>query len=193
MPHSVLRIDSSARTEGSVSRDLTDRVIARLSPDTVVSRDLADGLPLIDNSWIGANMTSADDRNDEQRNLLALSDTLIAELKAADTVVIGVPVYNFGIPAALKAWIDLITRHGVTFNYTETGPAGTLTGKRAILAMASAMTQVGAYDDFVTGYLKHLLGFLGITDIQIVAADQQVLGGEEVLAKAHDQISAVAA
>lgn len=107
MTHAILRIDASARRTGSVSRDLADKIIARFGDDiTVTTRDLANGLPLIDEEWVGANFTPADARSDDQKAKLALSDDLVAELKAADTIVIGLPIYNFGVPAALKAWVD---------------------------------------------------------------------------------------
>ncbi len=193
MSHSILRIDASARREGSVSRDLTDQVIDRFSGATVTTRDLAAGVPLIDEVWVGANFTPADARSDDQRQALALSDTLIAELNAADTIVIGLPVYNFGVPAALKAWVDLVARAGVTFNYTETGPKGALEGKRAILVMASGGVPAGSPVDFATTYMKHMLGFLGITDVEIVAAEALAVDAEAALKAAGDAISALAA
>ncbi len=118
MPHSILRLDASARRDGSVTRDLTSRILARFPQADVTTRDLADGLPLIDAAWVAANFTPEADRDAAQRAALALSDTLIAEVRAADTLVIGLPIYNFGVPATLKAWIDLIARAGVTFRYT---------------------------------------------------------------------------
>ena len=193
MSHSILRIDASARREGSVSRDLTDQVVAKFSGAAVTSRDLATGLPLIDEAWVGANFTPADDRSDDQRETLALSDTLIAELVGADTIVIGLPIYNFGVPAALKAWVDLIARAGVTFNYTETGPKGALEGKRAILVMASGGVPAGSPVDFATTYMKHLLGFIGITDVEIIAAEALAVNPEAALQAANDAIDALAA
>jgi len=193
MSHSILRIDASARREGSVSRDLTDQVVAKFSGAAVTTRDLATGLPLIDEAWVGANFTPADDRSDDQRETLALSDTLIAELVGADTIVIGLPIYNFGVPAALKAWVDLIARAGVTFNYTETGPKGALEGKRAILVMASGGVPAGSPVDFATTYMKHLLGFIGITDVEIIAAEALAVNPEAALQAANDAIDALAA
>ncbi len=88
-------------------------------------------------------------------------------MQAADTLVIGLPIYNFGVPAALKAWVDQVARAGVTFRYTETGPKGLLTGKRAIIAVASGGTEAGSDVDFATGYIRHVLGFIGITDVHL--------------------------
>lgn len=193
MSQTILRIDSSARREGSVSRDLTDRIVARLSaPGTeVVTRDLALGLPLLTDAWIGANFTPAADRTEAQRAELALSDSLIAELQAADTIVIGLPVYNFGLPAALKAWIDLVARAGVTFRYTEAGPEGLLKDKRVILAAASGGTAFGSDIDFATRYLRHVLGFLGLTDVTVIGADRLALDAEAALSAARRAVDSL--
>ena len=193
MTHSILRIDASARREGSVSRDLTDRIVARFGPDAQVTiRDLARGLPLIDEAWVGANFTPADQRSAEQRATLALSDELVAELKAADTIVIGLPIYNFGVPAALKAWVDQVARAGVTFKYSEYGPQGLLEGKRAIVAVASGGTEAGSEIDFATGYIRHVLAFIGITEVDFVTADRLMLDAEGTLKSANAQVDALA-
>ncbi|MHA7850782.1 FMN-dependent NADH-azoreductase [Roseovarius sp.] len=189
MTHSILRIDASARAQGSVTRDLTGRIAARWPAANVRHRDLAaDPLPHLTEDWVSANVTPEANRTAAQGKALALSDSLIDELRAADTLVIGVPVYNFGVPSALKAWIDHIARAGVTFRYTESGPVGLLTGKRAILAMASGGTQAGAAIDFASTYMRHILGFVGITDVTVVAADQLALDADASLARALDQI-----
>ncbi|MBT8413444.1 MAG: NAD(P)H-dependent oxidoreductase [Boseongicola sp.] len=188
MPTNILRIDASARTTGSISRDLNDRIIERFNAngDTqVTTRDLAVPLPLLTEDWIGANFTPVADRSPEQRQTLALSDTLINEIKSADVLVIGLPIYNFGVPAALKAWVDLVARAGVTFQYSETGPKGLLTGKRAIIAVASGGTEMGSDIDFATGYIRHALGFIGISDVVFVAADRMMIDAEATLASAH--------
>lgn len=193
MAQTVLHIDSSARLTASVSRDLTAQVVARLGAKEVIRRDLATALPLLDEAWIGANFTPADQRSDEQKALLAQSDALIAELKAADTIVIGAPIYNFSVPATLKAWIDLVARVGVTFSYSAAGPEGLLKGKRAIVVITSGGTEAGSDIDYASRYLTHVLGFIGITDVEIVAADQQAIDAEASLAKAQTAIAALAA
>lgn len=174
----ILKIDASARKDGSVTRQLADELVTGLlgkhADARVLSRDVSGGLPFLDEEWVGANFTPASDRSAAQKLKLALSDTLVEELKAADTIVLGVPVYNFGIPAALKAWVDLVARAGVTFRYTETGPVGLLDGKKAYVLLASGGTQVGSDIDFASGYVKHVLGFLGITDVTLIAADQMM-------------------
>lgn len=193
MTRTVLHIDSSARIEGSVTRDLSAEIVSRLGADKVVRRDLATPLPLLDGAWVGANFTPADQRTDEQKQLLALSDSLVEELKQADAIVIGSPVYNFSVPSTLKAWIDLVARAGLTFQYTENGPIGLLEGKRAVIVMASGGTQAGSDIDFATTYLRHVLGFIGITDVEVVAADAMSIDAGGALAKAKTQIEALAA
>ena len=194
-PH-VLKIDSSARAEGSISRELGGDIIARLAetgPVDVTERDVSTGLPVVTSDWIGANFTPADDRSEDQRAELDLSDTLVGELTAADVLVIGLPIYNFGLPASLKAWIDLVARAGVTFRYTENGPKGLLEGKRAIIAVASGGTEVGSEIDFATNYLAHVLGFIGITDVTFVTADRMMVDADASLARARGQIADLAA
>lgn len=188
----LLRIDSSATIEGSVTRDLTDRVVATLAPDAVTIRDLAaTPLPQITADWITARTVAEDGRSDAQRAELAVSDNLIGELIEADTLVIGLPVYNFSVPAALKAWIDLVARVGVTFRYTPDGPEGLLKGKRAIIAMASGGTAAGSEIDFASGYLQHFLGFIGITDVTLIAADALAKDPDGTLARAHAAIDSL--
>lgn len=194
-PMTILRVDASMRRDGSDSRALADELIERLTGGradaTVVNRDLADGVSLIDEAWIGANFTDSAERSDAQRELLAQSDLLVSELKAADTVVIATPIYNFGVPGALKAWIDLIARARETFRYSEDGPVGLLGGKKAYIVITSGGTEVGSDIDFASGYLRHVLGFVGIDDVTIIAADRLMFGAEDSLAAARDRIAAV--
>ncbi len=190
----LLRIDSSARTQGSVTRDLTARIAKAHTGAKVIHRDLAQTpVPQITESWVTANFTPAEDRTTAQAETLAFSDELLAELEAADTIVIGLPVYNFAPPAALKAWVDNVARAGRSFRYTADGPEGLLTGKRAILAMASGGTAEGSEIDFASTYMRHILGFIGITDVTTVAADQMALDAEASLAKATKQIESLQA
>lgn len=191
MSSNILRIDASARRTGSVTRDLNDKIVQRFEQagDTIVTtRDLADPLPLLSEDWVGANFTDPTERTEQQRRTLALSDELVAELKAADVLLIGLPIYNFGVPAALKAWVDLVARARETFRYTENGPVGLLDGKRAIVTVASGGTEVGSEIDFATGYLKHVLGFMGITDVVFVRADRMMVDADASLANARGQI-----
>lgn len=190
---SILRIDSSPRKDASVSRDLADRVVARLTPTQVATRDITGGLPAVDEDWIGANFTAAQDRSDAQRAKLAQSDDLVAELQDADVIVISLPIWNFGIPSTLKAWVDQVARAGVTFRYTAEGPVGLLDGKRAVLAIASGGTEVGSEIDFATDYMKHVLGFIGIHDVNVVAADRLMVDADASHAKAEAEIARLAA
>lgn len=193
MTHTVLHIDSSIRAEGSVSRALSQKIVDRFDGATVIRRDLAQGVPLIDGAWIGANFTPAADRSEVQKAALAVSDAMVAELQAADVIVIGTPIYNFSVTAAMKAWIDLVARAGVTFAYSETGPKGLLEGKRAIIAIASGGTPVDSEIDFAGRYIRHIMGFIGITDVEFVKADSLGNGGDAKIAEANAQVATLAA
>lgn len=189
--HNILRIDASARHNGSVTRSLADETmdyLAEAGPVRIHSRNVAAGIPFIDETWVAANFTPVEARNSEQRAKLELSDELIGEINAADTLVIATPIYNFGIPATLKAWVDQIARAGVTFKYTESGPVGLLDNKRAIILVASGGTPVGSDMDFATSYLKFVLGFIGIDDVTIIAADAMGRNAEEKRAQASLEI-----
>jgi len=168
---SILRIDSSARNDGSVSRELSGLLADALAGDagTVTVRDLATHpVPQINGDWVGANFTDPAERSAEQHAHLAGSDVLVSELKAADQIIIGMPVYNFSVPAALKAWIDQIARARETFRYTENGPVGLLENKTAWIVVASGGVPVDSDVDFATPYLRHVLGFVGITDVRVI-------------------------
>ena len=193
MTKTILHIDASARRAGSTTRDLSARIVDHLKPGRIVRRDLASPLPLLTEDWINANFTPVDQRDEVQRDMLALSDELVSELQKADTIVIGLPIYNFSVPAAFKAWIDLVARAGLTFAYAENGPKGLLDGKRAILAIASGGTEVGSEIDFATSYAKHVLGFIGIHDVEVIAADKMALDAEATLANAQKAVLELAA
>jgi FMN-dependent NADH-azoreductase len=172
----ILEVSASGRRTDSVSRMLSQDTIAALESRhgtvAITRRDLADGIGLVDEAWINANFTAEEERTAAQRDRLAASDALVAELKQADVVIIGTPIYNFGIPASLKAWVDMIARARLTFRYTENGPEGLLQGKKAYVVVASGGVPVGSSVDFATPYLRQALSFVGITDVEIVAADQ---------------------
>ena len=194
MSQQILRIDSSMRKNGSYSRALGDRLIAQLksqSLSTVKVRDLADGIPNIDETWIGANFTDIAERTAEQRSVLSCSDALISELKSADTLVIGLPIYNFNVPAAFKAWIDQIARAKITFRYGDNGPEGLLKDKKSYVILSSGGTQLGSNIDYVSDYMHHILGFIGIKDVTII--DSSGIGRNEakVIADAHSVIDGI--
>ncbi|MGL4175895.1 MAG: FMN-dependent NADH-azoreductase [Dermatophilaceae bacterium] len=190
----VLRIDSSARYADSVSRTLTTRLTDRLAADgaEIVERDLGGGVPVVDELSVGAYFTPPHERSPDQVSALATSDELVTELMDADVLVLGVPMYNFTIPASLKAYFDLVARAGVTFDYTETGPVGRLAGKRAVIVISTGGVEVGSSADFTSGYVRQFLGFLGITDVQVVAADL-LLADPARLARAEQHIDTVVA
>ncbi|WP_371395673.1 FMN-dependent NADH-azoreductase [Fretibacter rubidus] len=188
----ILRIDASARQDGSMSRTLADDVINHLSglgAVRVTNRDVAKGLPFVDSAWVDANFTREPKRTEAHKKALELSDSLVDEIADADTLLIGMPIYNFGIPATLKAWVDMTARVGRTFNYTENGPVGKMTGKRAIVVVASGGTKVGSDIDFATPYLTHALGFIGIDDVTFIKADGLGRDAEKTIAAAKAAIA----
>ncbi len=192
-PLRILKVDSSGRGQGSATRALTADVVhaleARHGGIDLVERDLANGVPFVDQDWIDANFTSAEERSDAQRATLAESDRLVAELQAADVVVIGAPIYNFGVPAALKAWVDMVARARLTFRYTPNGPEGLLKGKQAYVVVASGGVGVDSAVDFATPYLRQVLAFIGIDDVVVVNAERINARGEDALDDARVQIA----
>jgi len=189
----VLEISASGRRHDSTSRMLTAELIAALEShyDTidVAHRDLADNVPFVNDAWIAANFTPEETRSTEQRDTLAYSDALVSELRDADVIVIGAPIYNFSIPAVLKAWIDMISRARLTFHYSENGPVGLLQGKKAYIVVASGGVPVGSDYDFATPYLRHALAFVGITDVEFIAAEQLNSKRDESIDAARMQIA----
>jgi len=196
MPDHILQINASARITGSQSRALSEKLVDRLrtAGAQVTQRDIGQTPPpIITEDWVTANFTPEEDRTAQQSEILAPSDRLVAEIEAADTLVIGLPIYNFGVPAAFKAWIDQIARAGRTFKYSASGPVGLLEGKKAYIVIASGGTKAGSEIDFATPYIRHVLGFIGITDAEIIAADQLALDPEATLKAANEAIEQLAA
>jgi FMN-dependent NADH-azoreductase len=194
MTQKILRIDASMRKNGSYSRTLGQRLIAQLKSQTssnVKERDLADGIPFINEAWIEANFTDVAERTAEQRSVLSFSDALISELKNADTVVIGLPIYNFNVPAAFKAWLDQVARVKVTFRYGDNGPEGLLEDKKAYVILSSGGTQLGSDIDYVSDYIHHILGFIGIKDVTIIDSSGIGRNEEKVIADAHAIIDGI--
>ncbi len=184
-PMKILRVDSSAKTENSESRRLTDRIIDGLKTNgkslEVTVRDLNQSLPQVNTAWIEANNTPSDDQTDEHKRTLALSNTLVGEIEAADTLIIGVALYNFSITASLKLWIDLVCRARKTFAYVDGSPKGLMTGKKAIICFASGGTPFESNIDFASGYLRHILGFIGITDVTFISADKHFMDDQSLI------------
>jgi FMN-dependent NADH-azoreductase len=171
----ILQIKSSVFGANGQSSRLADEFVAQHPGAEVVERDLvADPVPHLDGARTSAFFTKPEARSDEQKAVIAYSDTLIDELRRADVIVLGLPMYNFGVPSQLKAWFDHIARAGETFKYTEKGPIGLLTGKKAYVFAARG----GVYGEnhSQTEWLRQILGFVGITDVEFVYAEGLALG-----------------
>lgn len=182
----ILQINTAARSEGANSSKLADAISSRLKvkhPEAVLEvRDLAaNPHPVLDEAALGALFTPADQRTPEQAARVALDDALIAQTQSADVIILGVPMYNFGVPVQLKTWIDAIARAGVTFRYTENGPEGLIKGKKVYLALARGGIYRDTPNDSQVPYLKTVLGFLGMTDIECVYAEGLAMGEETAL------------
>jgi FMN-dependent NADH-azoreductase len=195
----ILQIHSSARADGSHSSRLAHTIVERIRaalPDDVDAaitlRDLGrTPHPELNETALQALFTPAEQRTAEQADRVALDDALIAELQAADVVVLGVPMYNFGVPAQLKNWIDAISRAKVTFQYTARGPEGLLKGKKVYVALTRGGQYRNTPADTQVPYLKTVLSFLGMTDIQFVYAEGLAMGPDaeqQALASARSQI-----
>jgi len=194
--NTLLQIKSSIFSDGGQSSQLADRYVAAWRAANpggkVVVRDLAQQpVPHLDAVRFGAFLSKADERSVEQQGVVDYSDALIDELRNADVIVLGVPMYNFGVPSSLKAYLDHIARAGVTFRYTASGPEGLLTGKRAIVFATRGGLHAGKASDSQTGFLRTFLGFVGITDVQFVYAEGLAISDEHrtgALAQAHASI-----
>jgi FMN-dependent NADH-azoreductase len=190
----ILQINSSARVSGSESTAMADAIVAKLVDGhpgaVVVRRDLAaEPHPVLDQAALSALFTPAGDRTPEQAARVALDDALVAQVQAADVVVLGAPMYNFGMTVQLKGWFDAIARANVTFRYTATGPEGLLRNKKVYVALSrGGMHRDGASDTQVP-HLKTLLGFLGMTDVTFIYSEGHGMGPEAV-AKAREAANA---
>ncbi|MGL4317085.1 MAG: FMN-dependent NADH-azoreductase [Pseudomonas sp.] len=195
----VLVIESSARTEGSVSRQLTADFIGQWQAanpqDSIKVRDLAvEQVPHLDIDLLSGWMKPADQQNDMEKAAAARSNLLTDELVAADVLVLAAPMYNFAIPSTLKSWLDHVLRAGITFKYTETGPQGLLTGKRAYVLTARGGVYSGSALDHQEPYLRQALAFVGIHDVTFIHAEGLNMGAEfleQGLAKAREQLAQV--
>ncbi|MDM7860759.1 NAD(P)H-dependent oxidoreductase [Alteromonas sp. ASW11-36] len=178
----VLAITSSLQTGAGNSTKLVDIYLDKLATTTttnVVRRDLAaTDIPHLTDSEMAAWAVEPTARNDEQQQLAQLSEDIIAEVQTADEIVLGVPMYNFGIPSALKAWIDRLARAGITFTYTENGPQGLLNGKKVTILAARGGMYAGTALDTQTEYLRNFWAFLGVTDVEFVYAEGLAMGEE---------------
>ena len=192
--NNIIHLDSSIRGENSVSRQLTAQVVKHINQgqEATTYIDLAQQkLPALDGFTVGSFFTPEEHRNAEQQAITTISDNLIAQLKAADVIVIGAPMYNFTIPTQLKTYFDLVARAGLTFKYTDTGPKGLLENKTAYLVVSSGGDYRGQPRDFVTPYVKLMLGFIGITDVRLITAAGTAMDKVAALASAQETISAL--
>ncbi|ERH66929.1 azoreductase [Pantoea dispersa EGD-AAK13] len=190
----VLVLKSSILAGYSQSNQLADFYAdeARAKGDEVTVRDLAaQPIPVLDGELVGALRPSDAPLSPRQQDALALSDELIAELQAHDTVVIAAPMYNFNIPTQLKNYFDLIARAGVTFRYTEAGPEGLVKGKRAVILSSRGGIHKDTPTDLLTPYVKLFLGFIGITDVDFVFAEGIAYGPEVATKAASDAKDAI--
>ena len=197
----LLKINASLFSTQGQSSQLAERfVAARLAATPglkVISRDLgAEPVPHLDAARFLSFLAKPEERSAEQQAVVAYSDALIEELRQADEIVIGLPMYNFGVPSTLKAWFDHIARAGVTFRYTATGPEGLLTGKKVTIFAARGGLYAGTPKDSQTTYVRDFLAFIGITDVEFVYAEGLNMGDESkaaALAAAHGKLAELAA
>ena len=197
----LLKINASLFSTNGQSSQLAERFAAAWQAShpgaRVVERDLTTHpVPHLDAARFTAFLVQPEARSAEQQAVVAFSDALIAELRAADVIVLGLPMYNFGIPSQLKAYFDHLARAGVTFRYTANGPEGLVTGKKAYVLAARGGVYAGTPKDSQTAYVRDFLGFIGITDVEFVYAEGLNMGDESksaALAKAHQSLAALTA
>ena len=188
----IYQIDSSARKEGSTSRALAKKLLNKIKKpeDEVVYRDLDDEMVFVSGLTESGMKIDEKDQTEHHKKMFELSDTLVKELKESDIVIISAPIYNYGPPATLKAWSDLVARVGETFKFKENGRReGLLRNKRAYLVITSGGTKLNSKEDFLTPWLKFILNFFGIDKINTISADQMALDYEKSIKDAEFQIS----
>jgi FMN-dependent NADH-azoreductase len=177
----ILHIDSSARLESSLSRKLTSYMVNELKKKTqkeVIYRDVgrAVGLSFVNDTIVGALFIPDNERSLFQKEELKASDEIIHEAMDSDVWVIGIPIYNFSMPATLKTWADMLARLKVTFHYTEKGPEGLLKGRKVFAIVTSGGTEIDSEIDFLTPWFRHFMKFIGIEDLIIVRPDKKSIG-----------------
>lgn len=193
----ILQLNTSARSIGANSTSVADLITTRLkqkdSESSLRLRDMArDPHPMLDEPALNALFTPADQRSEAQHARMAQDDALISEIQNSDIIVLGVPMYNFGITVQLKSWFDAIAKAGVTFRYTENGPVGLLTGKKVYVALARGGIYRDTPNDTQVPYLTLMLGFLGMTDVHYIYAEGFAMGPEaaaNAMQEAKQQIS----
>lgn len=197
----LLQINTSLFAGQGQSSQLTEQFVAEWRANhpgaRVTVRDLAkDAVPHLDASRFGAFTTAPEARSPEQQAVIAYSDTLIDELKAADVIVLGLPLYNFGVPSQLKAYFDHVARNGVSFRYTAKGPEGLIKGKKVYVFATRGGLYAGTPLDTQTNYVRDFLRFIGIEDVEFIYAEGLNISAElktSALSKAQDEIHRLAA
>lgn len=189
----VLAIYSSLNGVSGNSSKLVDTYLSELGDGVTVTKVVLSDTDIghLTSQEMGAWMTSPEDRTEAQVSLAAISDNFVEQVQEADEIIIGTPMYNFGIPSTLKAWIDRIARAGVTFKYTETGPVGLLSNKRVVVLAARGGMYQGTPMDTQTDYLTHFFNFVGLSDIQFAYAEGLAMGedsAEKAFSAANEKI-----
>ena len=188
----IYQIDSSARKEGSTSRALAKKLLDKIKKpeDEVIYRDLDDEMVFVSGLTESGMKIEKKDQTEHHKKMFELSDKLVKEIKESDIIIISAPIYNYGPPATLKAWSDLVARIGETFKFKENGRReGLLRNKRAYLVITSGGTKLNSKEDFLTPWLKFILNFFGIEKVDIISADQMALDYEKSIRDAETQIS----
>tara|TARA_B100001027_G_C16251929_1_gene324848 strand:+ start:87 stop:668 length:582 start_codon:yes stop_codon:yes gene_type:complete len=187
----IYQIDSSARKEGSTSRALAKKLLVKIKKpeDEIIYRDLDDEMVFVSGLTESGMKIDKKDQTEHHKKMFELSDKLVKELKESDIIIISAPIYNYGPPATLKAWSDLAARVGETFKFRSDGRReGLLKNKKAYLVITSGGTKLNSNEDFLTPWLKFILNFFGIKDIQIICADQMALDYQKSIKDAEEQI-----
>ena len=187
----IYQIDSSARKEGSTSRALAKKLLDKIKKpeDEVVYRDLDDEMVFVSGLTESGMKIDLKDQTEHHKKMFELSDTLVKELKESDVIIISAPIYNYGPPATLKAWSDLAARVGETFRFKTNGRReGLLKNKKAYLVITSGGTKLNSSEDFLTPWLKFILNFFGIDNVQVISADQMALDYKKSIKEAERQI-----
>ena len=187
----IYQIDSSARKEGSTSRALAKKLLEKIKKpeDEIIYRDLDDEMVFVSGLTESGMKIDKKDQTEHHKKMFELSDKLVKELKESDIIIISAPIYNYGPPATLKAWSDLAARVGETFKFRSDGRReGLLKNKKAYLVITSGGTKLNSNEDFLTPWLKFILNFFGIKDIQIICADQMALDYQKSINDAEEQM-----
>jgi FMN-dependent NADH-azoreductase len=187
----IYQIDSSARKKGSTSRALAKKLLDKIKRpgDEIIYRDLDDEMLFVAGLTESGMSIPENERTEQHKKMFELSDKLVNELKESDIIIISTPIYNFGPPATLKAWSDLAARVKSTFKYSSDGKQiGLLENKKVYLVITSGGTKIDSKDDFLTPWLKHVLNFFGIKDIQTIYADQMSIDYDNSIKQAEKQI-----